>query len=113
MLTEYPFKSLVGNYWTLCRRTHEALMWIHVVYMICFTYFVMPSNAWLHWRFGLYFLYSRSLMIYSSDNSRVFFFYVVRHISSVASFEPLLFLYLCSLVSISCCAPEIETREHK
>ena len=52
MLTEYPFKSLVGNYWTLCRRTYEALMWIHVVFMICFTYFVMPSNAWLHWRFG-------------------------------------------------------------
>ena len=47
-----PFKFLVSKYWTLCRRGYEVLMWIHVVFMILFTYFSMPSSEFLSNRFN-------------------------------------------------------------
>ena len=51
ILSAEPFHSLVYNYWTMCRRGYELLMWKHVAYMVLLTYFVMPDNTWIQSRF--------------------------------------------------------------
>ena len=53
VLDSEPFNFLVRKYWTLCRRVFEALMWIHVIYMILFTYFMIPTSDWLNFRFHI------------------------------------------------------------
>lgn len=53
VLDDEPFNFLVSKYWTLCRRGYEVLMWIHVVFMILFTYFTMPTAEFLHNRFNI------------------------------------------------------------
>ncbi|ESO10535.1 hypothetical protein HELRODRAFT_167034 [Helobdella robusta] len=51
ILSTEPFHSLVYNYWTLCRRGYELLMWTHVTYMVLLTYFVIPDSSWIQSRF--------------------------------------------------------------
>ena len=45
------FLPIVSRYWKLCRRVYEVLMWLHVIYMIIFTYFTLPSREFLKHRF--------------------------------------------------------------
>jgi len=51
MLAIYPFCELVGNYWVLCRRVYNAFLVIHIIFMVMFTVYAMPSTEFIAARF--------------------------------------------------------------
>lgn len=51
LLDSEPYKILVKNYWRMCRRGFEVLILAHVIFMIIFTYFAIPSPEFMLERF--------------------------------------------------------------
>ena len=52
VLGVYPFCELVRNYWVLCRRVYNVFLVVHVLFMILFTVFAMPSTEFIRTRFN-------------------------------------------------------------